>query len=200
MCLSYKVHIKTTWTFGKFPEESVLILRVSLWLFCVRHFQRRLWSCHRTWWQFPRDLDWMFCPIFSEVSVLVSRLKYPYYQLFLAAFLWEYYLTLVTLWKGLQSFQRYCFAIARGVPRRLLLVFYYLHVLIKEVSRVCLTFSVVVFIYVAIFPLLLSEKKRIKKRQSKKLLALFFGFLIIGLPCHVLTLKSAIHISSSILK
>ena len=65
------------------------VLEGSTLTVCVQRFWRMHQSCWWTCWLFPRDLSWLFHPIFLAVSTINSGLWSSSDRSFLAAFLWS---------------------------------------------------------------------------------------------------------------
>ena len=100
----YKVCDPTPQIFGFFLKISSMLLRVYLLIVLCPTFFRRIQTCRRVWWQFPRNMDWILLLILLDVSAIVSRLICPPDHYCLAELLWDSSCTLVPLCKGLQRF------------------------------------------------------------------------------------------------
>ena len=99
------------------------VIEGSCLIVCVWPFQRRIWSFQITWWPFTRDLAYLYHPILSVISDLVSWLMYS------SAFVWWRSCGIIVPWllvkKRFRNSRRDCLTTTSDVPASLLPAFWF---------------------------------------------------------------------------
>ena len=198
----YKVLSLTAWPFGGITEGLAPLLRISAWFWECLMLPEWIQSSWRNWLIFPCEFYWVYCtdivPILGASSLVSGLHLFVWLCCPYVIIMWNIIGPFVPFWKGIyfHSWHLYfvCFTLPCILWRSFLPDLFSCCPLTTKVSKGGLPFYLMVYLFAAVFPILVSSDHILNRSKLKKIVRNILHIFITNLPCHVVTFKSAVSV------